>query len=170
MSAVVKDADRIRAVLSASGQPLTSAQIAEKIDELDAQAVSSHLYSMHKAGGVIRVTDEATGRYAYLINPKYSKGKPARSKGTKPARGARAAKKAPAAAPRRGSPPKAVAKAKPPVTTYRLYDHISAALQDLDELVGDAINHDAPKDALKEVWAAQGALRRAQAACITARG
>jgi hypothetical protein len=170
VSAVVKDADRIRAVLAESSEPLTSAQIAEKIDNLDAAAVSSQLYGMHKAGGVIRVTDKATGRYAYRINPKYSKGKPVRSQGTKAARGRRTAKKAPASEPRRGRPPKAAAKPARPATTYQLYDHISAALQDLDELVGDAINHDAPKDALKEVWAAQGALRRAQAACIAARG
>jgi len=166
MSAVVKDADRIRAVLAEASAPLTSAQIAEKIDDLDAQAVSSHLYGMNKSGAVVRVTDKESGRFAYRLNAKYVKGKPVRTAGAlrKPA-----AKKVVATAPRRGRPPKAAAKPARPTTTYRLYDHISAALQDLDELVGDALNHDAPKDALKEVWQAQGALRRAQAACIADR-
>lgn len=167
MSAVVKDADRIRAVLAEASAPLTSAQIAEKIDDLDAQAVSSHLYGMHKAGSVLRVTDKESGRFAYRLNAKYVKGKPGRTAGA-PRKAA--AKKAAAAAPRRGRAPKDAAKAARPATTYQLYDHISAALQDLDELVGDAITHDAPKDALREVWAAQGALRRAQAACIADRG
>lgn len=167
---MVKDSDRIRAVIAASSEPLTAAQIAAQIDDLGTQAVAASLYAMHKAGRLLRVTNEETGRYAYSINSEHKHARP----GPKPGKAATAAAPAakadkPAPAPR-SAKPKPAAPTRKAASTYQLYDHISAALQDLDELVGDAIDHDAPKDALKEVWAAQGALRRAQGACLAARG
>jgi hypothetical protein len=175
VSAVVKDADRVRAVIAASSEPLTAAQIAAQIDDLGQQVVAARLYDMHKAGRLVRVTNEETGRYAYSINPEHT---PAR-RGPKPRIAAAAVAPAPKADnpvaiekrfAARGAKAKPAAPARKAASTYQLYDHITAALQDLDELVGDAIDHDAPRDALKEVWAAQGALRRAQGACLAARG
>jgi len=48
--------------------------------------------------------------------------------------------------------------------TYRLHDHISAALSDLDDLASDAIDHAASPEVLRCLLGSQQALRRAQEA------
>lgn len=146
--------DELHAALAALGSAYaTGAILEESCHSMDSSACARSLWAMHKAGTVLRRSAE-NGRFEYTLNP---------DKDTR----------------RKSNQAHAVSHPTPPTLNaplptvaagsgYNLFSHVSHALSDLDDLVGDVIDHDAPKDVLKAVVAAQVCLRRAQSALLGA--
>lgn len=179
--------EQIRAAFAATTAPLTSGELhAQCSASENVTQVAATLNRMFVSGELTRTTTDG-GRFAYRPNPDFEglKGPGGREpeeeataggdagthsapvprgkrKYTRRVDKARAKKQAPPALP--VSP---AASAQPVATkssAYKLFDHIAAAMRDLDDLVSDAIDHGATSEVVKCVVASQGALRRAQEA------
>lgn len=178
--------EQIRAALAATTEPLTSTDLHAQCNAAETTTqVAAALNRMFLAGELIRLATEG-GRFAYRPNADFKglKGPGGREeeekeeattdgdagqysapvsrekrKYTRRADKARAKKAAP-------TPPPAAAARPGAAKTYAyvLFDHIAAAMRDLDDLVSDAIDNGAAPEVVKCVVASQGALRRAQEA------
>jgi hypothetical protein len=179
--------EQIRAALAATSEPLTSAELHAQCSASESVTqVAATLNRMFLSGELTRTTTDA-GRFCYRPNPAFKglKGPGGREGEDEPSADDTPSDPALPSAPaprakrhgtRRADAPRTKKQAPTPppaaavnpvaakTSAYVLFDHIAAAMRDLDDLVSDAIDRGASPEVVKCVVASSAALRRAQEA------
>jgi hypothetical protein len=149
---------------AAKGQSLTSAELDEQCPSSPGPSqISAALHYLHKQGDVAREIVPGTNKYAYTLAAKEPKPRASTMILAKPEASANVAPTAPTV-----TEALAVARvaASPEKFRYDLYDHIGAALKDVEDLTFDALDQGATTDVQKALLTAQASLRRAQESIV----
>lgn len=165
-------ADEIRAALkkaTLAGKWLSTRQLDEICQSSPGTAqLASTLHALHRQGDIVRQIIAGTTKYAYQLRMKASSAEPSAAAPEADAKppATSTADARPADAPTSGAaaPPRS---AKP--FAYNLYEHVTHALRDVEDLTFAAVEGDVSRDVHKALLTAQASLRRAQEAIVRQR-